>query len=98
MAAAASITAMTTEATQKGLVDGLEWSDTDAMLELVEDMAFRNGLGADLAEGMNPCYPPPTAGKIASSSPSWMIVSRPSRKLMLRPLTRTLIAFCRLPS
>ena len=50
MAAAASITAMTTEATQKGLVDGLEWSDTDGMLELVEDMALRKGLGVDLAE------------------------------------------------
>jgi aldehyde:ferredoxin oxidoreductase len=47
--------AMTMEATQKGLVEGLEWGDTDAMLELVENIAFRKGLGDDLAEGMDPC-------------------------------------------
>jgi aldehyde:ferredoxin oxidoreductase len=47
--------AMTMEATQKGLVDGLKWGDTDAMLQLVEDIAFRKGLGDDLAEGMDPC-------------------------------------------
>lgn len=47
--------AMTMEATQKGLVDGLQWGDSDAMLQLVEDIAFRKGLGDDLAEGMDPC-------------------------------------------
>jgi len=47
--------AMAMEATEKGLVDGLEWGDTDAMLELIENIAFRQGLGDDLAEGMDPC-------------------------------------------
>lgn len=47
--------AMTMEATQKGLVDGPQWGDSDAALSLVEDIAFRRGLGADLAEGMDPC-------------------------------------------
>jgi aldehyde:ferredoxin oxidoreductase len=47
--------AMTMEATQKGLVDGIAWGDSDAMLELIADIAFRKGLGADLAEGMDPC-------------------------------------------
>jgi aldehyde:ferredoxin oxidoreductase len=47
--------AMTMEATEKGLVDGLEWGDSDAMLDLIEDIAFREGLGDDLAEGMDPC-------------------------------------------
>jgi aldehyde:ferredoxin oxidoreductase len=47
--------AMTMEATQEGLVDGLAWGDTDAMMELVFDIAFRQGLGDDLAEGMDPC-------------------------------------------
>jgi len=47
--------AMTMEATQKGLVDGLEWGDTDAMMDLIGKIAFREGLGDDLAEGMDPC-------------------------------------------
>jgi aldehyde:ferredoxin oxidoreductase len=47
--------AMTMEATEKGLVDGLAWGDSDAMLELIADIAFRKGLGGDLAEGMDPC-------------------------------------------
>ncbi|MFQ6672912.1 MAG: aldehyde ferredoxin oxidoreductase family protein, partial [Candidatus Tectimicrobiota bacterium] len=47
--------AMAMEATQKGLVDGLEWGDTDAMMELIRKIAFREGLGDDLAEGMDPC-------------------------------------------
>jgi aldehyde:ferredoxin oxidoreductase len=47
--------AMTMEATEKGLVDGLAWGDTDAMMELVADISFRRGLGEDLAEGMDPC-------------------------------------------
>jgi aldehyde:ferredoxin oxidoreductase len=47
--------AMTMEATEKGLVEGLAWGDTDAMLELLEDIAFRRDLGDDLADGMDPC-------------------------------------------
>jgi aldehyde:ferredoxin oxidoreductase len=47
--------AMTMEATEKGLVDGLAWGDSDAMMQLVKDIAFRRGLGNDLAEGMDPC-------------------------------------------
>ena len=47
--------AMAMEATQKGLVDGLEWGDTEAMMELIRKIAFREGLGDDLAEGMDPC-------------------------------------------
>jgi aldehyde:ferredoxin oxidoreductase len=47
--------AMTMEATERGLVDGLEWGDSDAMLELIADIAFRKGLGDDLADGMDPC-------------------------------------------
>ena len=47
--------AMAMEATQKGLVDGLEWGDTDAMMELIHKIAFREGLGDDLADGMDPC-------------------------------------------
>ncbi len=47
--------AMTMEATEKGLVDGLEWGDTDAMLELIHKIVFREGLGNDLADGMDVC-------------------------------------------
>jgi aldehyde:ferredoxin oxidoreductase len=47
--------AMTMEATQKGLVDGLEWGDSDGALEMVKNIAFRRGLGDDLADGMDPC-------------------------------------------
>ena len=47
--------AMAMEATQKGLVDGLKWGDTDAMMELTRKIAFREGLGDDLADGMDPC-------------------------------------------
>jgi aldehyde:ferredoxin oxidoreductase len=47
--------AMTMEATEMGLVDGLDWGDSDAMFQLVGDIAFRRGLGDDLAEGMDPC-------------------------------------------
>lgn len=47
--------AMAMEATEKGLVDGPAWGDADAMFALVEDIAFRRGLGDDLANGMDPC-------------------------------------------
>ena len=47
--------AMAMEATQKGLVEGPAWGDADAMLDLIDDIAFREGLGDDLAEGMDPC-------------------------------------------
>jgi aldehyde:ferredoxin oxidoreductase len=43
--------AMTMEATEKGLVKGLAWGDTDAMMDLIEDIALRQGIGDDLAEG-----------------------------------------------
>jgi aldehyde:ferredoxin oxidoreductase len=43
--------AMTMEATEKGLVEGLAWGDTDAMMDLIEDVALRQGIGDDLAEG-----------------------------------------------
>lgn len=44
--------AMTMEATQKGLIkDGLEWGDTEGMMELIPKIAFREGIGDDLAEG-----------------------------------------------
>ncbi len=42
---------MTMEATEKGLVDGLAWGDTDAMMELIQKIAFREGIGDELAEG-----------------------------------------------
>ncbi|MFO7918744.1 MAG: aldehyde ferredoxin oxidoreductase family protein [Anaerolineae bacterium] len=42
---------MTMEATEKGLVDGLAWGDTEAMMEMVRKIAFREGLGDELAEG-----------------------------------------------
>ncbi|MGD2205192.1 MAG: aldehyde ferredoxin oxidoreductase family protein [Anaerolineae bacterium] len=47
--------ALTMEASEKGLVDGLAWGDSDAALALIEKIAFRKGLGDDLAEGMDPC-------------------------------------------
>ncbi|MFC2030365.1 aldehyde ferredoxin oxidoreductase family protein [Chloroflexota bacterium] len=47
--------AMTMEATEKGLVDGLDWGDSDAMLAMIEHIAFREGLGDDLADGLDPC-------------------------------------------
>ncbi len=43
--------AMTMEATEKGLVEGLAWGDTDAMMDLIQKTALREGLGDDLAEG-----------------------------------------------
>jgi aldehyde:ferredoxin oxidoreductase len=43
--------AMTMEATEKGLVDGLAWGDTDAMMDLIQAIALRQGIGNDLAEG-----------------------------------------------
>jgi len=43
--------AMTMEATEKGLVDGLAWGDTDAMMALLRDIALREGIGDELAEG-----------------------------------------------
>ena len=43
--------AVTMEATEKGLVKGLAWGDTAAMMDLLQQIAFRKGLGADLAEG-----------------------------------------------
>jgi len=42
---------MTMEATERGLVDGLTWGDTDAMMELIRKIAFREGIGDELAEG-----------------------------------------------
>ncbi|HUV95508.1 MAG TPA: aldehyde ferredoxin oxidoreductase family protein [Anaerolineae bacterium] len=42
---------MTMEATERGLVDGLPWGDTDAMMELIQKIAFREGIGDELAEG-----------------------------------------------
>jgi len=43
--------AMTMEATEMGLVDGLAWGDSDAMMDLIQKIAFREGIGDDLAEG-----------------------------------------------
>jgi aldehyde:ferredoxin oxidoreductase len=43
--------AMTMEATEKGLVQGLAWGDTDAMMALIAQIAAREGIGDDLAEG-----------------------------------------------
>ncbi|MFH1086191.1 MAG: aldehyde ferredoxin oxidoreductase family protein [Chloroflexota bacterium] len=43
--------AMTMEATEKGLVKGLAWGDDDAMMAMLTQIADRQGLGADLAEG-----------------------------------------------
>ncbi|MGD2144232.1 MAG: aldehyde ferredoxin oxidoreductase family protein [Anaerolineae bacterium] len=42
---------MTMEATEKGIVDGLSWGDTHAMMELIQKIALREGIGDDLAEG-----------------------------------------------
>ena len=42
---------MTMEATERGLVDGLAWGDTDAMMELLRKIALREGIGDELAEG-----------------------------------------------
>lgn len=47
--------ARTMEATEKGLVEGLEWGDTGAMMEFIRKIALREGLGDDLAEGPDPC-------------------------------------------
>jgi aldehyde:ferredoxin oxidoreductase len=43
---------VTMEATERGLLDGdgLEWGDSGAMLELLRKIAFREGIGADIAE------------------------------------------------
>jgi len=41
----------TMEATQRGLVEGLAWGDTDAMMALIRRIALREGIGDDLAEG-----------------------------------------------
>lgn len=40
------------EATELGLLNGkgLKWADADAMLKLLDDIAHRRGIGADLAE------------------------------------------------
>ena len=44
--------ATTMEATEKGLVKGgLEWGDTEAMMVTIEEIAAREGIGANLAEG-----------------------------------------------
>ena len=43
--------AMTMEATEKGIVDGLAWGDTDAMMDMIQKIADRDGIGDDLAEG-----------------------------------------------
>ena len=48
--------AMLMEATEKGLVsDGLAWGDSAGMVETLRKIAYREGLGDDLAEGMDPC-------------------------------------------
>lgn len=40
------------EATQRGLVkEGIKWGDAPRMVELLREIAYREGLGADLAEG-----------------------------------------------
>jgi aldehyde:ferredoxin oxidoreductase len=41
------------EATQRGYLNGkgLQWGDIDGMLKLLDDIAFRKGLGKDLADG-----------------------------------------------
>jgi aldehyde:ferredoxin oxidoreductase len=43
---------VTMEATQRGLLDGqgLDWGDSDGMLQLLDAISSRTGLGADLAE------------------------------------------------
>ena len=43
--------AMTMEATERGIVDGLAWGDTDAMMGLIQQIGLREGIGDDLAEG-----------------------------------------------
>jgi aldehyde:ferredoxin oxidoreductase len=43
--------AMAMEATEKGIVEGLEWGDADAMLATIAQIAAREGVWADLAEG-----------------------------------------------
>jgi len=44
--------AVTMEATEKGLVkDGLAWGDDSAMVAMLRKIAYREGLGNDLAEG-----------------------------------------------
>jgi aldehyde:ferredoxin oxidoreductase len=43
--------AMTMEATEKGLIEGLAWGDSDAMMATIAQIAAREGIGADLAEG-----------------------------------------------
>jgi aldehyde:ferredoxin oxidoreductase len=47
--------AMAMEATEKGLVDGLKWGDTGAMMDLLSKITNREGIGNDLAEGLDPC-------------------------------------------
>jgi len=47
--------AMAMEATEKNLIDGLGWGDTELMLAMIENIAFRQGLGDDLADGLDPC-------------------------------------------
>jgi aldehyde:ferredoxin oxidoreductase len=43
--------AMTMEATERGLVDGLAWGDTDAMMAMLRQIGMREGIGDELAEG-----------------------------------------------
>ncbi|MEB3825058.1 MAG: aldehyde ferredoxin oxidoreductase family protein [Desulfurococcales archaeon] len=47
-----SVMAFATEASQKGLIkEKIEWGDYEAYKQLVEDIAYKRGLGALLAEG-----------------------------------------------
>jgi len=43
--------AVAMEATEKGLIRELDWGDTEAMMVTIDQIAAREGIGADLAEG-----------------------------------------------
>jgi aldehyde:ferredoxin oxidoreductase len=43
--------AVAMEATEKGLIGELDWGDTEAMMVTIAEIAAREGIGADLAEG-----------------------------------------------
>jgi len=43
--------AVAMEATERQLIDGLDWGDTDAMMRIIGEIAYREGIGEDLAEG-----------------------------------------------
>lgn len=49
---AGSVIGLAMELVQRGKLDAdLHWGDADKMLQLVEDMAYQRGLGAELGEG-----------------------------------------------